>query len=171
MTRRLADHTDFISQPTYLPRITVRDGRAIEEALAGPTLFDRGVPLEGAVIEATYAATDPLFSRAWREGKVPCLIDPQTLRLTGERFLSVEQFERLAYSPNTPIRPDGLTQAGADELAKRVIRFERDAGASWYVTAALPYHDLELDDCVRRTPGCWRHRVSQTEPPISSSGH
>jgi hypothetical protein len=41
-----------------MPRVTRRDGRAIEEALAGPTLFDSGVKLDAAVVEATYAVED-----------------------------------------------------------------------------------------------------------------
>lgn len=45
----------LFARPTYVPRVTRRDGRAIEEALAGPTLFDSGVKLDAAVVEATYA--------------------------------------------------------------------------------------------------------------------
>lgn len=44
---------DLLSEPRYLPRITRHDARAIEDALAGPTLFDPGVRVRGAVIEAT----------------------------------------------------------------------------------------------------------------------
>jgi hypothetical protein len=43
----------------YLPRITMRAGRAIEEALAPATLLDNGARLGGAVIEASYALRRP----------------------------------------------------------------------------------------------------------------
>ncbi|MBK5219308.1 MAG: hypothetical protein JJE35_05940 [Thermoleophilia bacterium] len=58
MTETLDATPDFLSEPTFLPRVTQHDGRAIEEALAA-TLFDKGVRLRGAVVEASYAATDP----------------------------------------------------------------------------------------------------------------
>jgi hypothetical protein len=149
MTRTLSEQSDLIPEPTYLPRVTVRDGRAIEEALAGPTLFDRGVRLDGAVIEATYAATDPPLLKRLREEEVPRLIDPQTLRLAGERFLSVDAFERLPYRPNAPITSNTLTQRDAEALAKRVMRFEQDVGATWYLAAALPNQDQQLDGWLR----------------------
>jgi hypothetical protein len=78
--------SDPFLQPTYMPRVTRRDGRAIEEALAGPTRFDPGVRLDAAVVEATYAVDNPPLLKRLRESGVPQLVDPQTLRLTGERF-------------------------------------------------------------------------------------
>jgi hypothetical protein len=65
MTETLPARPAFLDLPTFLPRVTQRDGRAIEQALAGPTLFDRGVKLEGAVVEATYAAEAHRCCSAW----------------------------------------------------------------------------------------------------------
>jgi hypothetical protein len=143
MAETLTQDSDLLAQPSYLPRVTRRDGRAIEEALAGPTLFDVGVKLNGAVVEATYAAEDSPLLKRLRESGVPQLIDPQTLRFTGERFLSVAQFERLPYRPEVPIVADSLTQADAEALARQVLLFEQQAGASWYLAAALPYYDQD----------------------------
>jgi hypothetical protein len=42
-------------RPAFFPRVTTRDGRAIEEAMAGDSLLGEGARLDGAVIEASYA--------------------------------------------------------------------------------------------------------------------
>lgn len=42
----------FLDQPSYLARVTRRDGPAIEKAMAGATLLDPGARLDGVVIEA-----------------------------------------------------------------------------------------------------------------------
>jgi len=59
MSATIPELSAVFTQPTYLPRVGTYDGRAIEEALAGPTIFDAGVRLEGAVVEASYAAAEP----------------------------------------------------------------------------------------------------------------
>lgn len=99
---------DLFPAPAYLPRVTRHDGRAIEQALAGATLFDPGVRLDGAVIEATYAVGEPPLLKRLRESDVPRLIDPQTLRFTGARFATVAQFEQLPYTPSAPITLEGF---------------------------------------------------------------
>lgn len=43
MADTLSQDSDLLARPSYLPRVTRHDGRAIEEALAGPSLFDVGV--------------------------------------------------------------------------------------------------------------------------------
>jgi len=52
----------------YLPRVTNRDGRAIEEALAPATLLDDGARLDGAIIEASYAFRRPPAAKATPRG-------------------------------------------------------------------------------------------------------
>ena len=148
MIETLQRPSDPFARPTYLPRITRRDGRAIEEALAGPTLFDPGVKLDAAVVEATYAVEDSPLLKRLRESGVPQLIDPQTLRFTGERFLTVAQFEHVPYRPATPIAAASFTPSEADELAREVMLFEQKAGATWYLAAALPYYDQDLQSWV-----------------------
>jgi hypothetical protein len=141
MAETLSQDSDLLARPSYLPRVTRHDGRAIEEALAGPSLFDVGVKLDGAVVEATYAVEDSPLLKRLRESRVPQLIDPQTLRFTGERFLTVAQFDRVPYRPAAPIAADSFTQAEAEALARGVLLFEQEPGASWYLAAALPYYD------------------------------
>ncbi|MGH2742676.1 MAG: hypothetical protein ACRDN8_09365 [Thermoleophilaceae bacterium] len=118
MSQTLQQRPAFLDEVGYLPRVMRHDGRAIEEALAGPTLFDRGVRLEAAVVEATYAVEDPPLVKRLREEGVPRLIEPQTLRFTGERYLTVAQFEQLPYRPDLPITADSLTPSGAEDLAR-----------------------------------------------------
>jgi hypothetical protein len=99
MALKLPEKPDFLAEPSYLPRVTQHDGRAIEAALSGPTLFDRGVRLRAVVVEATYAAHDPPLLKRLRDEGVPQIIDPQTLRLTGERYLSTATFHAVPYAP------------------------------------------------------------------------
>jgi hypothetical protein len=66
------------------------------------------------VVEATYAVEDSPLLKHLRESGVSQLVDPQTLRFTGERFLTVAQFERLPYRPATPITADSFAPSNAD---------------------------------------------------------
>src|SRR3990170_143159 len=98
MSDKLQNEPSFLDESAFLVRITQHDGRAIEDALAGPTLFEPGVRLRGGVVEATYAAAEPPLLNRLRQDRVPYLVDPQTVRFACERFLQVEQFERLPYT-------------------------------------------------------------------------
>jgi hypothetical protein len=149
MAETLSRASDLFSRPTFLPRATRRDGRAIEEALAGPTLFDPGVKLDAAVVEATYAVEDSPLLKRLRESGVSQIVDPQTLRFTGERFLMVAQFERVPYRPATRITADSFAPSDADALARDVMLFEQEVGASCYLAAALPYYDQDLQSWLR----------------------
>jgi hypothetical protein len=149
MAATLHHGPDLPTELSFLPRVTRHDGRAIEEALAGPTLFDPGVKIDGALVEATYAVEDSPLLKRLRESGVPRLIDPQTLRFTGDRFLSVAQFERISYRPASPITADTFTPSDAEALAREVLRFEQAAGASWYMAAALPYYDSDQQSWLR----------------------
>lgn len=149
MTTTLPDPPDFLTELAYLPRVTRRDGRAIEEALAGPTLFDEGVRIRGAVVEATYASDDPPLLKRLRENEVPQLVEPQTLRFTGRRFLEVESLMRLPYAPSSPIEAGELTPLATRELATGVMRFQQQHRAACYVTASLPYLDRDIQASLR----------------------
>jgi hypothetical protein len=83
-------------------------------------------------VEATYAVEDSPLIKRLRESGVPQLVDPQTLRFTGERFLAVAQFERVPYRPATRITAGSFTPSDADALARNVMLFEQEIGASWY---------------------------------------
>ncbi len=144
MSDRLQQPPDLLSDLAYLPRVTRRDGRVIEEALHGPTLFDRGVRLRGAILEASYAADAAPLLKRFREESVAHLVDPQTLRLVGERFLEVERLQALPYSPARPLLAADLTPTACADLARAVMAFEQDHGASAYLAAGLPYQDRDL---------------------------
>jgi hypothetical protein len=141
MPSSLVPSPDLFPAPAYLPRVGRHDGRAIEEALAGATLFDPGVRLDAAVIEATYATEDTPLLKRLRESGIRQLIDPQTLRFVGERYLTVSQFERLPYRPPAPITAEAFTAAQAQTLARDVMSFQQRAGASFYLAAGLPFAD------------------------------
>lgn len=144
MSETLQQPPDLLADLAYLPRVTRRDGRTIAEALHGPTLFDRGVRLRGAVVEASYAADAAPLLKRLREEAVPHLIDPQTLRFVGQRYRDVERLRSLPYAPPHVIDSATLAPAACAALAVDVLQFQQDHGASVYLAAGLPYQDREL---------------------------
>lgn len=147
MTETLDATPDFLNEPTFLPRVTQHDGRAIEEALAA-TLFDKGVRLRGAVVEASYAATDPPLLKRLREDCIPRLVEPQSQRFTTRRFLETEQLKGLAYAPSEPITAENFNIAEAKRLAVGALRFEQEQRCDHYLSAALPYNDADFQKWV-----------------------
>jgi hypothetical protein len=131
----------FLRTASYLPRVTVKDGRVLEEILAGSTLFDVGAELRGAAAEATYAATDPAILRRLRDTSVPFLVDPQTLRFSGQAFKEIGAFTRLPYTPSEVVDAHNASGLDAPVLAGNVLRFEQAIGSAAYVSAAFPLHD------------------------------
>jgi hypothetical protein len=113
--RHLAPALDHAS---YFARVTRRDGPAIEEAMAGATLFTDGARLDGAVIEAAYAFDRPPLLKRLRDDRVLRMIDLQTLRFVGERYLETAALQRLPYVPATPIT--ARTFSGV--TARRLVR-------------------------------------------------
>ncbi len=148
MSDTLPTQAAFLADPAFLPRVSQHDGKAIEQALAGRTLFDRGVQLRAAVVEASYAATDPPLLKRLREDGVPQIVDPQTVRFAGERFLQVEALADLPYAPDAPIQADQLPPARAAELVRSVMAFQQRFSAACYLAAALPYSDADLDQRI-----------------------
>ncbi len=139
---RLVDVTGF------LPRVTVRDGRAIEQALAGHTLFQPGVELAGAVVEASFAYGDPPLLRRLADKGVPRLIDPQTLRFSTDAYLEVEAIAGLPYAPSAPFSAESLRGDAGDELVEGVLRFEDNHGATDYLSPMVPVPDRDLERWV-----------------------
>lgn len=132
----------------YLPRITRQDGPAIEQALAAPSLFDSGLRLDGAVVEASYAAKDPPLLRRLAEDHTAFIVDPQTSRFVNETFLSIEDLAGLPYAPDLPLAAD-LEESARRTLVRHSIEFQDKVGAAAYVVPALPVttsqDDLELN--------------------------
>ena len=147
MTETLDITPDFLTEPTFLPRVTRHDGRAIEEALSA-TLFDSGVRLRGAVVEASYATTDPPLLKRLREDGVPRLIEPQSQRFTTERFLEIGRLKSLPYAPAEPITAENFDPAAAKSLALGALRFEQAQRCEHYLSAALPYDNRDFQKWV-----------------------
>jgi hypothetical protein len=128
-----------------MPRVTRRDHRAIEEALAGATLFNDGARLDGAIVEASYADGHPPLLKRLREDRVPRIVDPQSLRFTGERYLEVEPLRKLPYAPSAPIVAGELTDTAAAKLARGALAFEQEVGCDLYMTPGLGIPDRTFE--------------------------
>jgi hypothetical protein len=96
--------------------------------MAGDTLMGDGARLDGAVIEAGYAADRPPLLKRLADDRVPRLIDPQTVRFAGARFLQVPKLAELTYAPDKPITPDEMNAAHSYELARGALAFAQDRG-------------------------------------------
>lgn len=131
---------DLLASPRYLPRLTENDAKPLERALAGPTLFDDGVQLDGVVIEAAYAAREPEALDHLRRQRVPVLIDPQSLRLSTPSYLGNTRLSRLPYLPEAPLTP-GSSQNDREHFVADVLRFQQKAGATAYLVPSVPLRD------------------------------
>jgi hypothetical protein len=138
-----------LGAPAYLARITRRDGPAIEEAMAGATLIDDGARLDGAVIEASYAFDAPPLLKRLRDDGVHRIIDPQSLRFTGERYLETESLRRLPYAPDHPITVDNFDALAARQLAHRSMLYAQERGSDLYLAPGVPLYDADLDRWIK----------------------
>lgn len=123
--------------------MTIYDGRAIELALAGPTLFDRGVRLAGAVVEATFAQRDPPLLKRLRETDVPFVVDTQTLRFATPAFLDIPAIAGLPFAPRDAVVPTS-SQAAIKRLAHTSLHFQQQVGARRYLAAGAPLLDNDV---------------------------
>lgn len=145
----------FLQEASYLPRISKHSGRVLEEALAPSTLFDVGIQLRGSIAEATYAAENPPILRRLGDGSVPLLIEPQTLRFTGEAFLETETFSALPYTPTERITAQSVVGVDAAELARKVLEFEQEKGCAAYISPAWPLYDQERELWLEASQRLW----------------
>jgi hypothetical protein len=136
--------TRLFAELSFFPRVSKYDGRAIEAALAGPNLFEQPVSLHGAVIEATFAASDPPLLARLREGQVARVIDPQALRFTTETFLDIPALSELAYAPDRPIRPGSHSEAELRDFVRSAFLFQQQHHASAYLVPGLPIADDDV---------------------------
>lgn len=130
-----------LSQASYFARVTRRDGPAVEEAMAGATLFTDGARLDGAIVEAAYAFDRPPLLKRLKEDQVPRIIDLQTLRFAGERYLETAALRRLPYAPDAPITAETFNDAAAVRLARGGLAFSQDRGADFYLAPTVPLFD------------------------------
>ncbi len=134
----------FLREASYLPRVTRHSSRVVEEALAPSTLFDQGIELRGALVEATYAAEDPAILRRLRACSVPFLVEPQTLRFAGEAFLETSAFSSLPYTPTEVVTAATARDIGQHDFARKVLEFEQERGAAAFIAPAWPLDDRDL---------------------------
>jgi hypothetical protein len=135
----------LLHQPTYLARVTRRDGPAIEEAMAGATLLSNGARLDGAFIEAAYAYDRPPLLKRLHDDGVPRIVDLQTLRFAGPRYLEIAALSRRPYAPEVPITVDSFTDAAADALARDGLSYAQDRGTDLYLAPTVPLFDRHLE--------------------------
>jgi len=116
----------------------------VELALAGPTLFDRGVRLDGAVVEATYAHREPPLIKRLRETDVPFMVDLQALRFASPAYLEVASVAQLPYAPSRPVAPGELRDADVTRLAEGGLEFQQWTGARRYLAPGVPLLDNDV---------------------------
>lgn len=119
--------------------------------MAGANLFDPGVVLEGAVIEASYACENTPLLRQLDLQRVPRMIDPQTVRFTGSRYLETKSLLELPYAPETPITAENFNEAQALELTRSALLFQQDASVDHFTVPALPVRDQDFQLWIRHT--------------------
>ncbi len=131
---------DLLASPRYLPRLTENDTKPLERALAGATLFDDGVELDGVVVEAAYAVREPDALDHLRDQRVPVLIDTQSLRLSTPAYLTNSRLGALPYLPAAPLTPaSGVSER--EHFVADALRFQQKAGAAAYLVPSLPLRD------------------------------
>jgi hypothetical protein len=135
----------FLEEFAYLPRVTVRDGRAIEQALAGPDLLQPGVQLTGAIVEASLAHRDAGLLKRLHESGVQYVVDPQALRFADASFQEVELIRGLPYAPRRAIELD-WTEDEIRQLVRGAFSFQDAHGASARLSIAPPLHDGEGEE-------------------------
>jgi hypothetical protein len=144
MSVNLSRGPAFLGAMAYLPRVTVHDGRALEQALAGPDLWQSGVELRGAVVEASFAHSDPPLLRRLSEARVDYIVDPQTLRFASSTFLDVARIEGLPYAPRQAISPTS-SDAELEVFIRGALRFQNHHGAAGLLALAPPLYDGEFE--------------------------
>jgi hypothetical protein len=135
---------DLLKLPRYLPRVADSDTKPVERALAGATLLDEGVQLDGVVFDAAYAVREPEVLDHLRRQRVPLLIDSLSLRLTTPAFRVNSRLASLPYLPGAPLTP--VTTAGEREhFMAEALRFQQKAGATAYPVPSVPLPDERSD--------------------------
>lgn len=131
---------DLLASPRYLPRLTENDTKPLERALAGATLFDDGVVLDGVLVEAAYAVREPEALDHLRDQRVPLLVDPQSLRMSSPAYLSNNRLGALPYVPATPLTP-ASSDGDRDHFVADALRFQQKVGATAYLVPSVPLRD------------------------------
>lgn len=123
------------SDPSFWPRLSIYDGRAVEQALAPPTLFAPGLRLSGAVAEAPFARKQPPLLDRLVEAQSPFMVDPMSLRFTSPSFLDVDALRSLPYAPSAPL----TSEAEMEPFVRKCLTFQAEARASAFMTPTIAW--------------------------------
>lgn len=148
MSFTLSDTPEVLRQPGYVARLTTRDGKEIEKALAGDqvTLLSNGADLDGALVEASYAAARPPLLKRLGDTGVTRLLETECLRFTGSNFLETAKLTALPYAPKQRITSLNFEPQNAIDLGRGSLDFAQQVGADIYIAPGLP---LPGDDLPR----------------------
>lgn len=80
---------------------------------------------------------------------MPRIIDPQSLRFTGSRFLETEALRRLPHAPASPLSAHGVTAQDARTLTRSSMLFAQDRGTDVHLVPGLPLYDYDQDAWLR----------------------
>ena len=166
MPATLLDPPDVLRRPSYVARLTTYDGKEIEKALsmgAQFSLVGSAPTLDGALVEATYAAGRPPLLKRLGETRIPRLLEPESLRFTGANFLQTAKLRALPYAPSRRLTSFNFERTDARTLAEGSLDFAQHVGADLYIAPGLPLRDDEL--------GRWRdHNERVLERSAQANG-
>jgi hypothetical protein len=133
--------------------------------MAGATLISDGARLDGAIVEAAYAFDRPPLLKRLGDDGVLRIVDLQTLRFAGPRYLETAALSRLPYAPPTPISVDNFTGSAAESLARDGLLYAQDRGSDAYLAPTLPLFDLQLDQWLQHAEVIDRPSRSRSPRP------
>jgi hypothetical protein len=139
--------------------------------MAGATLISDGARLDGAIVEAAYAFDRPPLLKRLGDDGVLRIVDLQTLRFAGPRYLETAALSRLPYAPST--RSPSTTSRAAPRNRWHATGCSTHKIAAAMHTSHQPCHcstsNLINGSSMRIDSSAQRSRT--TEPARSSASH
>jgi hypothetical protein len=122
---------------SLLLHVTQYEGRTVEQLIAGHGSGGSEVGLGGAVVEASYVATDPQLLARLAEAHIPWIVDHQSVRFASPSFLEVARLRALPYAPLTALDSSRFTDA-TEAFVRGALEFQAQAEPSMYLVPSLP---------------------------------
>jgi len=110
----------------------------MEELLANLRPDRVPAAMGGAILDASYAATEPDLIARLHQLNLPILIDPQSLRFAHPRFLATRALTELPYAPPAALESD-ISRADIQRLVLGALKFQDRFAPAMYVVPALPF--------------------------------
>lgn len=138
MPRRCPHYAHVFKEGSFGVNVSVQDGKSLEELFAA--LRPGRVPpaLGGAVVDATYAETEPALIPRLLQLEIPFAVDPQSLRFADASFRSIKSLVSLPYAPAAALGT-GLSRSEIQRLVLGALRFQAKFNPSMYLVPALPF--------------------------------